>query len=38
VDYGRLVEESPQAKAALDSIRTEFTRRGSVICRTSRRR
>jgi outer membrane protein len=25
VDYGRLVEESPQAKAALDSIRTEFT-------------
>lgn len=27
VDYGRLVEESPQAKAALDSIRTEFTPR-----------
>src|ERR1700742_3410141 len=25
VDYGRLVEESPQAKAALESIRTEFT-------------
>jgi outer membrane protein len=25
VDYGRLVEESPQAKAALDTIRTEFT-------------
>jgi outer membrane protein len=25
VDYGRLVEESPQAKAALDAIRTEFT-------------
>jgi outer membrane protein len=24
VDYGRLVEESPQAKAALDAIRTEF--------------
>jgi outer membrane protein len=27
VDYGRLVEESPQAKVALDSIRTEFTPR-----------
>lgn len=27
VDYGRLVEESPQAKTALDSIRTEFTPR-----------
>jgi len=27
VDYGRLVEESPQAKSALDSIRTEFTPR-----------
>jgi outer membrane protein len=27
VDYGQLVEESPQAKAALDSIRTEFTPR-----------
>ena len=25
VDYGRLVEESPQAKTALDAIRTEFT-------------
>ena len=25
VDYGRLVEESPQAKVALDAIRTEFT-------------
>jgi len=25
VDYGKLVEESPQAKAALDTIRTEFT-------------
>jgi outer membrane protein len=25
VDYGRLVEESPQAKLALDAIRTEFT-------------
>jgi outer membrane protein len=25
IDYGRLVEESPQAKAALDTIRTEFT-------------
>jgi outer membrane protein len=25
VDYGRLVEESPQAKAALETIRTEFT-------------
>lgn len=24
VDYGRLVEESPQAKVALDAIRTEF--------------
>lgn len=24
VDYGRLVEESPQAKAALDAIRNEF--------------
>src|SRR5215813_6856352 len=27
VDYGRLVEESPQAKVALDSIRNEFTPR-----------
>ena len=27
VDYGRLVEESPQAKAALDAIRNEFTPR-----------
>lgn len=27
VDYGRLVEESPQAKAALESIRTEFAPR-----------
>jgi outer membrane protein len=27
VDYGRLVEESPQAKAALETIRTEFTPR-----------
>jgi outer membrane protein len=27
VDYGRLVEESPQAKSALESIRTEFTPR-----------
>jgi outer membrane protein len=27
VDYGKLVEESPQAKAALDSIRTEFAPR-----------
>jgi outer membrane protein len=27
VDYGRLVEESPQAKTALDAIRTEFTPR-----------
>jgi outer membrane protein len=27
VDYGRLVEESPQAKAALESIRNEFTPR-----------
>jgi outer membrane protein len=25
VDYGRLVEESPQAKVALDAIRAEFT-------------
>jgi outer membrane protein len=25
VDYGRLVEESPQAKTALEAIRTEFT-------------
>ncbi|HEX7416411.1 MAG TPA: OmpH family outer membrane protein, partial [Steroidobacteraceae bacterium] len=24
IDYGRLMEESPQAKAALDAIRTEF--------------
>src|SRR5690349_24775533 len=24
VDYGRLLSESPQAKAALDAIRTEF--------------
>jgi outer membrane protein len=27
VDYGRLVEESPQAKSALEAIRTEFTPR-----------
>jgi outer membrane protein len=27
VDYGKLVEDSPQAKAALESIRTEFTPR-----------
>lgn len=27
VDYGRLAEESPQAKAALESIRAEFTPR-----------
>jgi outer membrane protein len=27
VDYGKLVEESPQAKSALESIRTEFTPR-----------
>ena len=27
VDYGRLVEESPQAKVALDAIRNEFTPR-----------
>lgn len=27
VDYGRLVEESPQAKAALELIRNEFTPR-----------
>jgi outer membrane protein len=27
VDYGRLVEESPQAKAAMDTIRNEFTPR-----------
>ena len=27
VDYGRLGEESPQAKAALEAIRTEFTPR-----------
>jgi outer membrane protein len=27
VDYGRLQEESPQAKAALDAIRNEFTPR-----------
>lgn len=27
VDYGRLMEESPQAKAALEAIRTEFTPR-----------
>jgi outer membrane protein len=27
VDYGRLMEESPQAKAALESIRTEFAPR-----------
>ena len=25
VDYGRLVEESPQAKVAMDAIRAEFT-------------
>ncbi|HKZ72879.1 MAG TPA: OmpH family outer membrane protein [Steroidobacteraceae bacterium] len=27
VDYGRLMEDSPQAKAALEAIRTEFTPR-----------
>jgi outer membrane protein len=27
VDYGRLVEESPQAKASLESLRNEFTPR-----------
>jgi outer membrane protein len=27
VDYGKLVEESPQAKSALEAIRTEFTPR-----------
>jgi outer membrane protein len=27
VDYGRLVEESPQAKSALEAIRNEFTPR-----------
>jgi outer membrane protein len=27
VDYGRLYEESPQAKSAMDAIRTEFTPR-----------
>ena len=27
IDYGRLVEESPQAKVALEAIRTEFTPR-----------
>ncbi len=27
VDYGRLVEESPQAKVALEAIRTEFSPR-----------
>ncbi len=27
VDYGRLMEESPQAKTALEAIRTEFTPR-----------
>jgi outer membrane protein len=27
VDYGKLVEESPQAKSALETIRTEFTPR-----------
>ena len=27
VDYGKLMEESPQAKAALEAIRTEFTPR-----------
>ena len=27
VDYGKLVEESPQAKVALEAIRTEFTPR-----------
>ena len=29
VDYGRLVEESPQAKAAMEPIRTEFTPRAA---------
>ena len=27
VDYGKLMEEAPQAKAALEAIRTEFTPR-----------
>jgi outer membrane protein len=27
VDYGRLAEESPQAKSAMDQLRTEFTPR-----------
>jgi len=31
VDYGRLVEESPQAKVALEAIRTEFTPRQREI-------
>jgi len=31
VDYGRLVEESPQAKSALETIRTEFWRDGDVV-------
>jgi outer membrane protein len=31
VDYGRLVEESPQAKTALEAIRTEFTPRQREI-------
>jgi len=31
VDYGRLVEESPQAKTALEQIRTEFTPRQREI-------
>jgi len=31
VDYGRLVEESPQAKAALESIRSEFTPRQRAL-------
>jgi outer membrane protein len=34
VDYGRLVEESPQAKVALDAIRTEFTPKQTQLQQT----
>ena len=37
VDYGKLVEESPQAKAAWKPSAPN-SRRGSVTCRTSSRR
>ena len=38
VDYGRLVEESPQAKTALDAIRTEFTPQAARAAERRQRR